>query len=537
MAQDNGPDFDKGVGSLIFEAEMAEIAPERITANYEDSAPTRTDEQIVNAEAMQAMIDAAWAARTEDTASDGKGPEETWGREFGVPSGETPIAGAFTSAGQDASTLSEDVPNLIDEAQAVSPMADNTFTIFRYTSLYPTTGSSPINEPAHATSGKNVFYTGNWYAARSTNGGASWSYLNPYADFPRFCCDQDIVYEPGRDLFLWYRQGIYTSSIGANEIKLGVSNNGGASFCTYTLRPTNLSSGFTSQWFDYPHLALSNNYLYITTNMFSAGGSFLRMALLRFPLNSLAACAGFSFPYWTQTSGWSWTPVQGATTTMYLGDTASSSGTFRVYTQSEANTTLSLSSRSIPAWTFTNRNGSCPVPSGVNPCARPDQRITAGWVAKNVIGFFWNVKQGAGFPYPYVNAALFSESSKTYLGRPFIWNPSFAFQYGAASPNVRGDLGIGVNALGGSLGYPRFCVGMDDDYNGAPPGWEVSCPVASSNWTASSLGDYNRVRAFQPVGLFWTASGHRGSGSNYRPAYVVFGRGREQRAFNLWQNK
>lgn len=421
-------------------------------------------------------------------------------------------------------------------------LADSTFTLFRSANVFPTGSSrSVINEPAHAQIGKQVFFTGNWYAARSTNGGATYTYLDPAADFPDFCCDQDVAHDPSRNLIMWYRQGSMDGS-GENTVKLSVSTNGGSSFATYTLTPTTFDSSLTNRWFDYPALAVSNDYLYISTNVFNVSDTQTNRMIIRLQLEELAA--GLAVPYyrWTFAAGAVIAPVQGATETMYFGSAESSSGSFRVYTWPESTTAISSILRTVPAWTATTRgSATCTVPNGRNPCGRMDQRVTSGWVAKGVIGFFWNVKQGGAFPYPYVNAATFRESDKVYLARPFIWNGSNAWIYGAAAPNIRGDLGIAALAAGGSYGYPGFLIGIDDDFNGVPPGWEVAGIVQSTNWglTGSGgegAGDYLRVRQFSPLGTIFTASGYYGTGApvSYRGRFVAFGRGREQRGWSRW---
>lgn len=421
-------------------------------------------------------------------------------------------------------------------------LADNSFSVFRSADVFPAgSNRSVINEPAHAQIGKQVFFTGNWYAAKSTNAGATYTYLSPYADFAAFCCDQDVVHDPSRNLMMWYRQGS-ASAAGVNNIKLSVSVNGGTNFLTYTWAPTSFDASLTNRWFDYPHLAVSNNFLYISTNVFNAADVQTNRIIIRIPLEPLQTGAGFTYYRWTFGAGPTITPVQGATETMYFGSGENSAGTFRVFAWPEATTTLSHIPRTIPAWTGTTRGSAiCTVPNGRNPCGRTDQRVTAGWVAKGIIGFFWNVKQGGGFPYPYVNAATFRESDKVYLARPYIWSSSAAWIYGAAAPNIRGHLGIVALAAGGNVGYPRLLVGIDDDFNGAPPGWEVGTIVSSTNWGLSNnggegAGDYLRVRQFTPVGSLWTASGYYGTGSpvSYRGRFVAFGRGREQRAWNRW---
>jgi hypothetical protein len=422
------------------------------------------------------------------------------------------------------------------------PLADNSFTLFQNNDVTLSSGgSSTINEPAHAANGKYVFYTGNWYVAKSTNGGAAFTYLNPYTDFSDFCCDQDVVQDSARNLLIWFRQGNSDAS-GVNRIKLGVSTNGGVSFAVYTFTPANIDSTLTSNWFDYPHLATTNNYLYITTNVFNANDQNTGKYLIKISLTELAAAATIHPVFWKETSGFTWTPVQGARETMYLGSQVSSAGGFKVYSQPESSNTLTSVTKTVPAWTSTNSDGHCAAPNGRNPCGRADSRINAGWVAKGVIGFFWNVKEGGGFAYPYINAATFNESTKAYLARPYIWNGSFAFQYGAAAPNARGDLGIACLTMGGTQGYPKLLVGIDDSYNGTPPAWELSTAASSTTWGLTNsgkegAGDYLRVRAHNPADTIWTASGYTATGSpvKYKGRYVVFGRERETRSWNRWK--
>jgi hypothetical protein len=419
-----------------------------------------------------------------------------------------------------------------------SPLADNTLLLFRNADVSPAAASSSvINEPAHASNGKYVFFTGNWYAARSANSGTSYSYIDPTADFPDFCCDQDVIQDPARNLIIWFRQGI-ADAAGKNLIKLSVSTDGGVTFATYTLAPTNFDPALTNQWLDYPHMATSNNYLYLTSNIYNSSDAATGKILVRIPLAQLALGAAINTLSWKEGPSPTFTPVQGATTAMYLGSAVSSAGSFKVYTQLESQTTLSNVTKTIPAFTATSRNGKCLVPNGRNPCGRSDSRVTAGWVAKGVIGFFWNVKEGGGFTYPYINAATFRESDKAVLGRPLLFNQNFAFHYGAAAPNSRGDIGIACLIAGGNQGYPKFLVGADDDYVTA---WTIITAISSTNWGFSGgggegAGDYLRVRAHNPASTIWTASGYYGLGNPvfYRGRFAAFGRDRERRFWNRW---
>src|SRR6187200_2746735 len=49
-----------------------------------------------------------------------------------------------------------------------------------------------------------LFYTGNWFAARSVDGGSTWGYISPKDHFEFFCCDQDVIYDPNHEIFIWY---------------------------------------------------------------------------------------------------------------------------------------------------------------------------------------------------------------------------------------------------------------------------------------------------------------------------------------------
>ena len=74
----------------------------------------------------------------------------------------------------------------------------------------PATNStaSNVGEPSCAIKGDVVLYTGNWYAAVSTDGGATFQYMDPETAFPRpspnirFCCDQVVQYVPELDMFV-----------------------------------------------------------------------------------------------------------------------------------------------------------------------------------------------------------------------------------------------------------------------------------------------------------------------------------------------
>jgi hypothetical protein len=415
------------------------------------------------------------------------------------------------------------------------------------TSIVPSTFASHVLEPAVANEGMFVFYTANWFAARSTSGGAggTWSYINPFADFANFCCDQDVTYDPARRLLIWYRQGVADVN-GNNVFKLGVSIDGGGTFCTYTVAPTDINAAWTNQWWDYPHLGLSNDYLYIASNVFNASNTWTRTVMLRVPLDGISTCAAVTVDSYSVTNLFNFTPVAGVKTAMFFASHINTSS-MRIYKWPENSTSVTTTDKTIDAWTSTPRGSAvCTTGDGHNPCARTDDRILSGWTTgcsgfpgESCIGFFWNVKQDAvNFLMPYVNSAVFKISDLTYIARPYIYASNTAYIYASGSPNARNNVGVSFFGVPSS-GFPTHMVAVDDDYNPAPPPWTSTLVTNTSTAGPADnvWGDYVRVRPHNPAGLQWIATGYSipaSTANNSNPRYIIFGRERDNKSLNRW---
>ncbi len=393
--------------------------------------------------------------------------------------------------------------------------------------------TTPVAEPAVAQSGEYVFYTANDFAARSTVGGGSWSYINPYSGMSDFCCDQDAIADPGRGIIMWYRQGLYQSSTGQGRFILGVSNDGGSSFCDYTYRPIDVNSAFTNSHWDLPQLALSDNFLYISIDILNGTGGFERKLIMRWPLNSLKSCSSFNFQYLNGVTSYWAAPVQGATTTMYIGDHRGTDDSFTVYVWPEnSNSYTSSVTHTIPTWTFQKLNSSCKTPDNLNPCSRSLSTIQAAWVRKasyqsvGELGFMWDAHEGGGFPFPYIEAVTLREDTLAVSGRPLMWSSGTAYQYPFASPNGQGDLGVTLTMMGGSS-YPSTIFLIDDSYDAAPPPWE-SLLLKAGNAGATGWGDFVRNRSYSSNQAEWASAGHTqqggSGGADTQPRYYVVGR-------------
>ena len=521
-----------GVTEGFGTAEMA--APVVETLDWSSTMPILTPEQQKQLEASADLVNRPGPERQGAEAEASVGPEAGT---------ETLVAGSLSEAG--------DAPRAPGDAQ-----------IFRnkdFGASIPGGYKSSVLEASVAQNGKYGFFTGNWFAARSTNGGINWAYVNAYNGFPDFCCDQVTTFDEARNRFYWLRMGVANNS-GVNRFRLGVSSDG-AAFCNYDVTPTNVNSGWTNQWWDYPHIQLGADYLYLAWNMFNQAGNWTRTVMLRYPLDSLAACAGFNFSYWWTNTWFTAVPVEGADHVMYWASNYPVSAPYNrvaIWKWPENTTTVSSVVRTIAAWSYTNRGQAICGSSSGNWAARTDDRLLTGAryniqasnlnvPGRKVLGWWWNVKQGGSFPRPYVDAAAFYEDTLTQVGgsqgRPYMYNSSECLLYPSVSSNKRGDLGVVVNFSTGSAKTPSVWYGIADDYTGAPPGFSIySVRTSGARPSDNKWGDYNTVRRFNPTPNTWVAGAHyinqtSNCSTCSSPVYFTFGRSRDRESWAYWTGK
>jgi len=457
-------------------------------------------------------------------------------------------------------------PAIAGPVPGANPAAPGSFITLRSKVVTPVGPISDVMEPSVGQEGGYVFYTGNWFAARSICGGedyglpqycdgGSWQFIDPSSGMPDFCCDQDVIPDPRRQNMLWYRQGIFNHPSGPanqNRFILGVSWDAfGPSSCYYDIRPTTLNAAYIGSWFDYPQISVSNDSLWIVTNMFNGAGAFLRTLFIKMPLDGLYTCGGFGFSFIEApgANGWA-SAVQGTKTQMYFGSHKGTNNSMRVYWWNEDSGTLFWVDRAIPAFTFQNRNSVCAARPAGSPdwTNRGDSRLLTGWYRlvhptqpatanENIgqIGFMWHANQGGGFAQPYVEAATFRTTDLAVSGRPFVWSGSVCWQYPGASPNSTDDLGIAINySSAGQHVSTAFLI--DDDFNGVPPGWEnYTLRVGNTATPSNRWGDFIRSRPYYPSGRLWASTGWTMQGGTREPRYYVVGRSRDELTFWKYQ--
>ena len=392
--------------------------------------------------------------------------------------------------------------------------------------------TSTIGEPSVANNGREIFMTGNWYATKSLDDGSTWDFVSPYNTLPPasggFCCDQTTLYDPSRDITIWILQ--YSMSNNTNTLRIAVKRGdtlGNNVWHWWDFQPSMVGST-QDEWFDYNHAALSNDFLYVGTNVFTPADRFTRGVILRLSLDDLEAGGGLGYSYISRPDDFSMRCVQGARDTMYI---ASHAGT--------ANNRLRLLSWPETGGITSTRIRVAPWNGGVygKPwLGRCDSRITGAWVGNGVIGFMWSVNSRGAKTNPHVRVVVIDEKSKAVVGQPNIWSTSTAFAYPDACPNDRGHVGI---TLFQGDDKPEHVVGIRDDRN--PGAWDLKVTGKSTDRpNQNKWGDYLTCRRHSPDGLTWISAGYTldggGSRNDIVPRVVHFGRKRDERAAKRWRN-
>ncbi|MCX5610761.1 hypothetical protein OHB39_24790 [Streptomyces sp. NBC_00047] len=381
-----------------------------------------------------------------------------------------------------------------------------------------------IHEPTVATSHDNIFITGNWFASRSTDNGAGWSLVDPFTALPSaaggFCCDQIVLYDPTRDLWIWILQ--YSAKAGSNVFRVAYAPGDDPTAWNWQdFSPLDLDPSWTDMWFDYPDAAVSSNHLYITFNAFNAAGRWQRAFVFKLPLDALKSRTALTYQWWTTTQNGSLRLTQGAADSMFF---ASHKGgrSLRIHGWPDGSNTVGSFDVQVSSWT--RDPFSAPGPGGVEWLTRTDSRITGGWVSGTRAGFLWTAGPRSGRPMPYVKAAVVDVTTQALVEEPDIWSQESAYAQPAACPNAQGIVGVTL-FLGGGPRHPSHVVGFRDGGE-----WRLAVTSTSTHGPlGGKWGDYLTCHRHDPESSEWVASGYTLQGGfdrrNVEPRYVHFGIG------------
>jgi hypothetical protein len=408
------------------------------------------------------------------------------------------------------------------------------------TDVHTADRTSTVGEPSLANNGRHILYTGNWYAARSADSGATWDAIDPFTFFPPvdggFCCDQTVHYDQSRDLTLWLLQ--YIEQNGANTLRLAVKEgplDTPTAWRLWDMKPAQIDAAWTGEWFDYNHAALSNNFLYVGTNAFrAADNEWTRSIILRIPLDSLMGTGNLAFDRFVSTDNFSLRCAQGATDVMYFAS-HNSTQQLRLFEWPENSAAVTSTDIAVTAWDAGDMVAPGPGTTA-NWLSRCDYRITGAWIANGTVGIMWTAnRQAPQRPFPFIRVVRVSAASKTRLDEPDIWSPDTAYAYPEASANIQGVAGITL-FMGGGDRHPTFVVGFRDERDND---WKLQTVAASTHSPSDSKwGDYLTCRRHSPDGLGWIAGGFALEGGGDRtdvvPRYVHFGVEDHRAAASRW---
>jgi hypothetical protein len=413
---------------------------------------------------------------------------------------------------------------------------------FTYAPSTDTTGQVSDNavDPSGANSeGGIIVRTGNWYVDASTDSGVTWKRFDRTALFPKTpgngsTSDHLIHYIPSIDRFVWFMEHV-------------AGNDGSGAFRLALASPADIKTDFTKAWrrrfsyvaddfglkgvnFDFPDIAWTNEFLYLSTNTVSGATNGLLVARIR--LSELAGSGNVTTEYTNpadSTDAYLGHLVQNSSDTMFwAGHTGGAK--IRVHSWSDAGglstptdvpvavwpqNALSATSPNNTDWlTFLNASSQYTILGGV----RVDSILWVAWTASSGKG----PPSGFNFPNAHVRIVRIDLGTMKVAAEMQVWNPDYAFAYPSLHANARGEVGI-VLAWGGKNDHANAAAGILGDF--------VVWYQNGSDTTTARWGDFTTVRRdsrnrslFAGFGYYTRKDSKRASGYYFDTYYVCFGR-------------
>ena len=392
--------------------------------------------------------------------------------------------------------------------------------------------ASNVGEPSAAINDQVVFYTGNWYAAMSSDGGKTFSFIDPATAFPNadpassnFCCDQVVQYISKIDTFVWLMQ--YGPDTGDNIQRLAFASTtdvvqGRWRLFDITTHILNVNGAFM----DFPDLAVGANCLYVTTNIFGSANQ-VGSAVIRIPFSGIQSGVATAQPFVSMDLQ-SFRVAQNCGTTAFFAAHQDTS-TLTVFSWDEAQSAPVSQAVGVARWIGGNGYQSR-TPDGRRWLDRADQRITGATLAGNELWFAWSVDRGSNQrPKPFVQIARIDSSNLTLVENLNIFDADSAICYAALGTNANNEVGMSY-MIGGGSRFPSHVIGIltgtrKDVVVAVSDRGPLDPQTGKGEW-----GDYLTVRPVFPKQNLFAATGYTmkgsGDGSNQdaTPRFVVFGR-------------
>lgn len=371
----------------------------------------------------------------------------------------------------------------------------------------------------YSTDGGSHFTTVSLYAPQPGNPSRTSFFPSSYGGL---CCDQVVIYLPQQNLFVWLLQYWPVADATGHITQPNAQRIAWArpadlrtdfwnAWTWGDLTPdaeAGISSGLggaNNEWLDYPDLAYSDQYLYVSTDHGypDAVGSVYsgRRFVARLSLADIANPSSGVVHYgYSELSGNGVNKahfVQNAPSRMVVGSLDDTS-TMRIFTWPDSSGSIGNVTQGISSITQ-GANYTSVIPDGSDWVAVgfPGNISGATYRQRGPIGneylFAFDAGvNGAGRPKAYVRLESLGPSGDGYTGTAEydIWNPDFAFAMAALGTNGstdRPEIGLTVSVGGGTVGYPQGTVGYKDDF-------VVYVMTGDTGSQMSRFGDYFDTR-------------------------------------------
>jgi hypothetical protein len=462
-----------------------------------------------------------------------------------VPSGPG-VPGAPTGPQIVASTLREAVAG-------VRPFFGGRPVTFNVNQGLGLNGSTTA-EPSGANGGGVVFVTFNWSAAYSTDGGSTFTQLDPTTIFPNdavgFCCDQIVQYVPAINRFIWLLQGRNFAGIRIASASPATIISSKGTAWTYWNLTTGIFGVPSGPGFDYPDLSVGTNNLYMSWDVGAVGGATTcpngascGRLVARTPLSELQAGGTIDINYTHPAdSGLAWGAHLSQNTQDEIFWAGHNGNTkLRVWSWAEGTGTYFWRDIGISQWannaltstTPDNQNwlagsGGFPGNAVLGATRAPGPPGAPGELFSDGIWFAWDAGTNSNFQQPHVEMVTLDRGNNfSLIQQVQIWNNGYAFAYPALATNAcTGEVGLSLE-YGGNGNYENHVVGFWGDF--------IVYITTNSNVGTTRFGDYVTIRQDPTPGLngaFFDAFGYGldsvpppGSGTSTDIHYLVFGRG------------
>jgi len=384
-----------------------------------------------------------------------------------------------------------------------------------------------------AQDGQTVLETGNWksFGAVSTNGGATFSLLDPTTIFPSgpafgtvngrrvqldggMCCDQVVQYVPQINRFIWLMQfnGTCGGTCGTNKERIAaaspdvVAHGGTWTYWDLTSATYSLPSATPSM--DYPDLAVGTNDLYVSFDNVGVG-----LLVSRIPLSQIAAGSSITIGYTTPTDS---ATAYGGHLTQNVRDTAYWAGqvdnkTMRIFSMKDSDNVYHWRDIAINSWC--NGDRSSDDPNGTNwlSFSFPGNAVLGSTLrplrSGNELWFAWDSGHAmasgtpgrCGFPQTQIQIEVLRVSDYHALDQMQVWNRTTAFAYPSLASDPAGDVAMSVG-YGGGGNFADHAVGFWGDF--------VVYTTTAGDDSITRFGDFETVRRSWPETNLFSAAGY-----------------------------